>query len=67
MRGEDDTIHASRSLWTGQVVFRTTYVSTNTYMSARTISGKEGHTFEGQWGEGFMGEFGGKKRKGEML
>lgn len=60
-----ENIHASKILWTLQVMFRNTYAHVNTYVHAKTINNKRGHRFEGN-GKGVYGGAcgGGKGRKG---
>lgn len=38
--------HTSNIIWSGQVILRVTYVSTNVHMHMRTSNGKRSHGFE---------------------
>lgn len=46
-----ENTHTRTILWTRQVIFRNSYDYTNTYMFALTITEKNHHRFEGQYGE----------------
>lgn len=61
-----ESIYTSNIVWAQEVVVRTIYVYSDTYIHIIALNEKRGYEFKENW-VGYMGRFGQRKQKEEIL